>query len=67
VGDGGDAADAEGGFARLYGLGDVGAVVIRPDGVVAWRTTEAPADGGGPLADALETVLARRGDAARVE
>ena len=42
-----------------YGTGADGAVLVRPDGFVAWRTTSAPADGDGSLAKALAAALAR--------
>ena len=32
------------GFAAAYGLAPGGAVLVRPDGVVAWRSAAAPAD-----------------------
>jgi hypothetical protein len=32
-----------GGFARAYGLGNDGAVLVRPDGHVAWRAAHGPA------------------------
>jgi putative polyketide hydroxylase len=42
-----DLPDPDGGLARLYRLGDHDAVLIRPDGHVAWRSdAEAPAAGG---------------------
>jgi hypothetical protein len=42
-------------FAQAYGLGSDGAVLVRPDTVVAWR---APADAGDPRA-AVEEALRR--------
>ena len=36
--------DTDGTFAETYGLADGGAVLVRPDGVVAWRSRSAPAD-----------------------
>ncbi|HWL01507.1 MAG TPA: FAD-dependent monooxygenase [Microbacteriaceae bacterium] len=51
VGD--DLADVEGGFAERYGLTDSGAVLVRPDGIVAWRARSAD--------DAAEGVLAALG------
>ncbi|GAA2679011.1 aklavinone 12-hydroxylase RdmE [Streptomyces lunalinharesii] len=46
-------------FLIRYGIGPSGASLIRPDGVVAWRTVEAPADPAGALHRALTAVLAR--------
>ncbi|HEX6677125.1 MAG TPA: hypothetical protein VF486_19110 [Actinomycetes bacterium] len=43
-------------FAQAYGLGPDGAVLVRPDAVVAWQ---APADAGDPRA-AAEEALRRR-------
>ena len=41
------------GFAEAYGIGPAGAVLVRPDGFVAWRTQEASVEG---LRSALATV-----------
>ena len=55
VGPGG-LGDPDGAFLEAYGLAPSGAVLVRPDGVVAWR-----ADGASPaaLGDALDTILCR--------
>jgi 2-polyprenyl-6-methoxyphenol hydroxylase-like FAD-dependent oxidoreductase len=47
-----------GGFCDAYGLGEDGAVLVRPDGHVAWRSAAGPASVT-PLRDALEQILAR--------
>lgn len=47
-----------GGFATAYGLTETGAVLIRPDGHVAWRAAAAGAGEGAILA-AMRSVLAR--------
>jgi len=65
IGTGGDFTDVDGNWTQQYGVGDDGAVLVRPDGHVAWRA----ADGGGRepaerLSSALRQVL---GIAARVE
>ncbi len=52
-----DLIDATGGWAELYGVGDDGAVLVRPDGHVAWRTTAAPE--AKEIKDALTAVLQR--------
>jgi putative polyketide hydroxylase len=60
IGDGGDYADVDGSWGRLYGVGEGGAVLVRPDGHVAWRTEhshEAPREQN--LAGVLGRVLAR--------
>jgi len=51
----GDLVDKGETFAQAYGLGSGGAVLVRPDAVVAWR---APADAGDPRA-AVEEALRR--------
>jgi 2-polyprenyl-6-methoxyphenol hydroxylase-like FAD-dependent oxidoreductase len=51
--------DPDGRFATAYGIGGSGAVLTRPDGVVAWRTTAAPPDGASALHAVLRGVLAR--------
>jgi hypothetical protein len=54
VADDGDVQDTDGGFGKAYGVEPTGAVLIRPDGIVAWRA----ADADGP-ADAVGDALAR--------
>jgi 2-polyprenyl-6-methoxyphenol hydroxylase-like FAD-dependent oxidoreductase len=56
---GAEIAVADGGLAALYGTGDEGAVLVRPDGFVAWRTSVAGGSGGRMLAEALDSVLGR--------
>jgi 2-polyprenyl-6-methoxyphenol hydroxylase-like FAD-dependent oxidoreductase len=45
------------GFAEVYGTGDAGAVLLRPDGFVAWRAGSAPDDGEATLRSVLEGIL----------
>lgn len=56
---GAELADPDGAFPDAYGLSGAGAVLVRPDGVVGWRSV-----GGGDSAkvvrDALEQQLCRR-------
>jgi 2-polyprenyl-6-methoxyphenol hydroxylase-like FAD-dependent oxidoreductase len=47
-----------GGFTDAYGLGEDGAVLVRPDGHVAWRSATGAAIGT-TLRDAIERILAR--------
>ena len=57
VGEAGDLQAPAGRFEELYGVEPDGAVLVRPDGFVGWRSRragDAPADG---LADALATIL----------
>lgn len=37
---GGELVDIEGTFEDRYGLGDTGAVLVRPDGFIAWRASK---------------------------
>jgi 2-polyprenyl-6-methoxyphenol hydroxylase-like FAD-dependent oxidoreductase len=55
----GDLVDADGAFPSLYGTGNAGAVLLRPDGFVAWRAVAADAGAEAVLAGVLRTVLAR--------
>jgi putative polyketide hydroxylase len=47
-----------GGFTKAYGLGEDGALLVRPDGHVAWRSATGPGIGA-VLRDAVEQILAR--------
>ncbi|MFE7592769.1 FAD-dependent oxidoreductase, partial [Kitasatospora sp. NPDC057512] len=44
-------------FAALHGIGPLGAVLVRPDGFVAWRSPGPPQDAEAEFATALRTVL----------
>ncbi len=57
--------DVDGTFATAYGLSDGGAVLVRPDGIVAWRCQTAPADPGRALGAAMAIALGRGTDADR--
>jgi 2-polyprenyl-6-methoxyphenol hydroxylase-like FAD-dependent oxidoreductase len=46
-------------FASAYGIGGSGAVLVRPDGFVAWRAKAITSDPGRTVASALTTVLMR--------
>jgi 2-polyprenyl-6-methoxyphenol hydroxylase-like FAD-dependent oxidoreductase len=50
---GAELADADGRFAEAYGISAAGAVIVRPDGIVAWRA----ADATDVSPDAIEAVL----------
>jgi 2-polyprenyl-6-methoxyphenol hydroxylase-like FAD-dependent oxidoreductase len=56
---GGDLHDPGGAMAAAYGLEPAGAVLVRPDGFVAWRTTEAAAAGDQAVGQALARALCR--------
>jgi putative polyketide hydroxylase len=56
---GGDGlADREGGFADAYGISAGGAVLVRPDGIVAWRAVDG-AGGGATAHEVLTALLCR--------
>jgi putative polyketide hydroxylase len=46
-------------WAEVYGTKDGGAVLVRPDGFVAWRATESVQDPERTLTDVLDAVLRR--------
>jgi len=54
---GGELADPAGRFAESVGISASGAVLVRPDGFVAWRCEAAPADAVTALRDALGRAL----------
>jgi putative polyketide hydroxylase len=56
---GGELRDPGGGFAAAYGLSDSGAVLVRPDGFVAWRAKERTDDPQATLTRAFDAILAR--------
>lgn len=56
----GDLAGDTDAWAAAYGLRAGGAALIRPDGVVGWRSPEPPADPRAALGAALDRLLARR-------
>ena len=58
-------ADGEGRWLATYGLERDGAVLVRPDGYVAWRKASAPADPFVEVSGALEHVLSRPPSAPR--
>lgn len=53
-----EAADAD--WARLHGVAPDGAVLVRPDGFVAWRAEAAPADPDRVLTEVVEQILSLR-------
>ncbi|MGA5838300.1 FAD-dependent monooxygenase [Streptomyces pseudogriseolus] len=52
-------ADPAGAWAPAYGVGDEGAVLVRPDGVVAWRSPAGHPDPEAVLDGLLTALLAR--------
>ena len=51
--------DPGGAWQALYGIGAQGAVLVRPDGYVAWRSAGGAADPAAVLTETLQRVLAR--------
>jgi 2-polyprenyl-6-methoxyphenol hydroxylase-like FAD-dependent oxidoreductase len=56
---GADVTDASGGLETAYGTGPAGAVLVRPDGFIAWRAIASHGDPEGELAGALGAALGR--------
>jgi hypothetical protein len=56
----GDLVDKGDTFARAYGLGPDGAVLVRPDAVVAWRAPAGAGDPDAAVEEALRRLLFRR-------
>jgi putative polyketide hydroxylase len=54
---GADVIDTTGGLETSYGTGAAGAVLVRPDGFIAWRASASHADPESELAHALGTAL----------
>ncbi|MDX8534531.1 FAD-dependent monooxygenase [Mesorhizobium sp. VK25A] len=61
LGSSGDLDASGGGWSRAYGVGDGGAVLVRPDGFVAWRAPGAETDFEGRLVQALDEIGVRVG------
>ena len=58
---GADVNDANGALEPSYGTGPAGAVLVRPDGFIAWRTSASHADPENELCGALGAALGRGG------
>jgi 2-polyprenyl-6-methoxyphenol hydroxylase-like FAD-dependent oxidoreductase len=54
-----DLVDPAEAFLDLYGIGRDGAVLVRPDGFIAWRQPSLPPRPAAALRDALDRILAR--------
>jgi putative polyketide hydroxylase len=59
IGDDGDFADPDGRWSAAYGVRNGGAVLVRPDGFVAWRSLDAADNPARVLTSVLSAVLAR--------
>jgi 2-polyprenyl-6-methoxyphenol hydroxylase-like FAD-dependent oxidoreductase len=55
----GELADADAGFCAAYGISPGGAVLVRPDGFVAWRAMDASGASAEAMTGVLSTVLCR--------
>ncbi|WP_405163602.1 FAD-dependent oxidoreductase [Nocardia sp. NBC_01499] len=60
-----DFDDADGQFLAAYGITATGATLIRPDGFIAWRATDLPAQPDRELRRALTRLLAEQDSYAR--
>jgi 2-polyprenyl-6-methoxyphenol hydroxylase-like FAD-dependent oxidoreductase len=59
LGAGGDLGDPDGRFSEIYATGAEGAVLVRPDGFIAWRARSASAEPERTLFEVLGKVLSR--------
>ena len=59
--DGNEIRDPDGDFTVAYGVAPDGAVLVRPDGHVAWRAAKHGEVGASALTEAVEQVLGRYG------
>jgi len=55
----GDLFSADGAFEAAYGVPEDGAIIVRPDGVLAWRTSDADTDADRAVETAMSRLLAR--------
>jgi hypothetical protein len=60
---GGELRDPGGAFAAAYGISPAGAVLVRPDGFVAWRARDATGASDAAVGDVLDALLLRQGGA----
>ena len=57
IGRGGDLTDLDQTWATIYGIEEDGALLVRPDGYVAWRCGAAPSDPAAEIEMAFSTAL----------
>jgi len=55
-----DFFDPEQSWMEAYGVREGGAVLVRPDGYVGWRTATRPSDPGGALSAVLDQIFGRK-------
>ena len=60
IGTEGSVVDSDGTWAATTGLAPDGALLVRPDDFVGWRTDKLPADPESELRQVLSTILGRR-------
>lgn len=65
VGGGGNFSDPAGRFTEVYGIGANGAVLVRPDGFVAWRSVHGEKDPAQVLSRSLYHLLCRTPEPSR--
>jgi putative polyketide hydroxylase len=58
IGDG-ELADSDGQWCETYGLDETGAVLVRPDGYVGWRSRGMTADPSATLGEAMTSIMGR--------
>jgi putative polyketide hydroxylase len=63
VAGGENVSDTNGRFADAYGLSEAGAVIVRPDGFVAWRAKDASGESRALMGTMLSSLLRRNVDA----
>ncbi len=59
VGGNGEFGDPEGMLRAAYGLEPEGAILVRPDGYVGWRSRGGVVDPGRVLTQALDRIMSR--------
>jgi hypothetical protein len=57
IGPGGDLTDPDGTWSKTYGVAPGGAMLVRPDGYVGWRSRTRPADPAAELRNATRAML----------
>jgi putative polyketide hydroxylase len=60
IGLGGELTDPDHKWATTFGVEEVGAVLVRPDGYVAWRFATSQAHPAAEIQNALGTALAKQ-------
>jgi 2,4-dichlorophenol 6-monooxygenase len=57
IGDDGDYSDIDGQWQAVRGIGDDGAILVRPDNHIGWRAMTSVTDPGVELTTALSRIL----------